>query len=147
MMRGKGATKMRVKFCEVLSTSSMISLQAKTKCGAAPHSKACRIWLHLPGADGIQNRYVVRRSIRSVRLQRLMLPLDQTVRFRDVEFFFVLAVLQLAIAAVLITDHQRLQIRGQVAAKSFGVGTPDGVHNAAEFLRSERIAIRMRLVG
>jgi len=45
-----------------------------------------------------------------------MLPLHQPIRLGNVELLFVLAVLQILVAAVLITDHKRLQVVGQVAA-------------------------------
>ena len=70
-----------------------------------------------------------------------MLPFDQPVRLCHVEFFFVLAGFQSAIAAVLIADNQRLQVVRQVAAQGFRVRPPDRVYDPTQFLRGKGAAI------
>jgi len=51
-----------------------------------------------------------------------------------VELFFVLAVLQIAIATVLIADHQRLQVGRQVASQSLGVRSPNRIDHSPSVL-------------
>jgi len=54
-----------------------------------------------------------------------MLPLYEPVGLGDVEFFFVLAVLQILVAALLIADDESIEIRWQVSAQRFLVRSPN----------------------